>query len=421
MFGGNKIKSVFAREVLDSRGNPTVACRVTLLSGATAEAKVPSGASTGSHEALELRDGGKRYGGKGVLKAVDNVNKKIAKVLHGLDASKQQEIDQVMLKLDGTKNKAKLGANAILAVSMACAQATAVHRRLPLWKSLRKTFNFHREVRLPIMTMNVLNGGAHADWSIDVQECMLVPKQKKQADRLRAGVETFHVLAKILKAEGFATTVGDEGGFAPKLKTVENAFDVLVKAIKMAGYKPGRDIAIATDIAASEFYDAKAKLYRFKTEGRDYDAKQLLARYKQLVHDYPIESIEDPFAEDDWAAWKIATADLRKKTVIVGDDFFVTNIERLRRGIDTKAANAILIKMNQIGSLSETVAAINLAHQNGYKTSISHRSGETSDTMIADLAVACGSEYIKTGSLSRSERVEKYNRLLEIELEMKNA
>jgi enolase len=421
MFGGTKIKTVFAREVLDSRGNPTVACRVTLQSGASSEAKVPSGASTGSHEALELRDGGKRYGGKGVLKAVDNVNKKIAKVLHGLDASKQQEIDQIMLDLDGTKNKSKLGANAILAVSLACAQAVAVHRRLPLWKSLRKTFNFHREVRLPIMTMNVLNGGAHADWSIDVQECMLVPKQKKQADRLRAGVETFHVLAKILKAEGFTTTVGDEGGFAPKLKTIENAFDVLVKAIKMAGYKPGRDIAIATDIAASEFYDTKAKLYRFRTEGRDYTVKELLDRYKKLQHDYPIESIEDPFAEDDWAAWKIATAELKKRSVIVGDDFFVTNIERLRRGIESKAANAILIKLNQIGSLSETVAAINLAHQHGYKTSISHRSGETSDTTIADLAVACGSEYIKTGSLSRSERVEKYNRLLEIEIEMKNA
>jgi enolase len=250
---------------------------------------------------------------------------------------------------------------------------------------------------------------------------MLVPKQKKQADRLRAGVETFHVLAKILKAEGFATTVGDEGGFAPKLKTIENAFDVLVKAIKMAGYKPGRDIAIATDIAASEFYDAKAKLYRFRTEGRDYTVNELLARYKKLQHDYPIESIEDPFAEDDWAAWKLATAELKKKSVIVGDDFFVTNIDRLRRGIESKAANAILIKLNQIGSLSETVAAINLAHHHGYKTSISHRSGETSDTTIADLAVACGSEYIKTGSLSRSERVEKYNRLLEIEIEMKNA
>lgn len=421
MFGGTKIKTVFAREVLDSRGNPTVACRVTLQSGASAEAKVPSGASTGSHEALELRDGGKRYGGKGVLKAVDNVNKKIASVLHGMDATKQAEIDHVMCKLDGTKNKSKLGANAILAVSLACAQAVAVHRRMPLWKSLRKTYAFHREPRLPVMTMNVLNGGAHADWSIDVQECMLVPKQKKLADRLRAGVETFHALAKILKSEGFATTVGDEGGFAPRLKTVENAFDVLVRAIKAAGYKPGRDIAIATDIAASEFYDAKAKLYRFRTEGRDYTVDELLARYKKLQHDYPIESIEDPFAEDDWAAWKVATAELKKKSVIVGDDFFVTNIERLERGIEAKAANAILIKLNQIGTLTETVAAINLAHKHGYKTSISHRSGETSDTTIADLAVACGSEYIKTGSLSRSERVEKYNRLLEIELEMKNA
>jgi enolase len=421
MFGGTKIKTVFAREVLDSRGNPTVACRVTLQSGATAEAKVPSGASTGSHEALELRDGGKRYGGKGVLKAVDNVNKKIAKVLHGLDASKQSEIDHLMIKLDGTKNKSKLGANAMLAVSLACVQAVAAHRRLPLWRSLRRTYAFHREARLPVMTMNVLNGGAHADWSIDVQECMLVPKQKKLADRLRAGVETFHALAKILKSEGFATTVGDEGGFAPKLKTVENAFDVLVRAIKAAGYKPGRDIAIATDVASSEFYDSKAKLYRFKTEGRDYDAKALLDRYKAWQHAYPIESIEDPFAEDDWKSWTMATVALKKKSVIVGDDFFVTNIERLRRGIEQKAANAILIKLNQIGTLTETVNAINLAHLHGYKTSISHRSGETSDTTIADLAVACGSEYIKTGSLSRSERVEKYNRLLEIELEMKSA
>jgi len=419
MFGGTKIKTVFAREVLDSRGNPTVACRVTLQSGATAEAKVPSGASTGSHEALELRDGGKRYAGKGVLKAVDNVNKKIAKVLHGIDATRQEEVDKIMLKLDGTKNKSKLGANAILAVSLACAQSVAVHRRMPLWKSLRKTYNFHRQPRLPIMTMNVLNGGAHADWSIDVQECMLVPKQKRQADRLRAGVETFHALAKILKTEGFATTVGDEGGFAPKLKTVENAFDVLIKAIKAAGYKPGRDIAIATDVASSEFYDAKAKKYRFRTEGRDYTVEELLMRYKKWQHEYPLESIEDPFAEDDWAAWKLALPQLKKKSVVVGDDFFVTNIDRLRRGIEEKAANAILIKLNQIGSLSETVAAINLAHQNGFKTSISHRSGETSDTTIADLAVACGSEYIKTGSLSRSERVEKYNRLLEIELEMK--
>lgn len=421
MFGGTKIKSIFAREVLDSRGNPTVACRVTLQSGASAEAKVPSGASTGSHEALELRDGGKRYGGKGVLIAVDNINKKMAKALHLQDAAKQVEIDRLMIELDGTKNKSKLGANAMLAVSLACVQAVAVHRRMPLWQSLRKTYDFHRQPHLPIMTMNVLNGGAHADWSIDVQECMIVPKQKKFSDRLRAGVETFHALAKILKTEGFATTVGDEGGFAPRLKTVENAFEVLLQAIKAAGYKPGKDIAIATDVASSEFYDAKAKMYRFKTEGRDYDATALLNRYKQWQHKYPIESIEDPFAEDDWKSWTMATEALKKKSVLVGDDFFVTNIERLHKGIELHAANAILIKLNQIGTLSETVAAINLAHKHGYKTSISHRSGETSDTTIADLAVACGSEYIKTGSLSRSERVEKYNRLLEIELEMKNA
>ncbi len=418
MFGGTKIKTILAREVLDSRGNPTVACRVTLQSGASTEAKVPSGASTGSHEALELRDGGKRYGGKGVLKAVDNINKKIAKVLIGLDGTKQRELDHIMIKLDGTDNKRKLGANAILAVSLALAEATALHRKQPLWKSLRHSFDFHRSPRLPIPTMNVLNGGAHADWSIDVQECMLVPKQKKFADRIRAGAETFHVLAKLLKQEGFATTVGDEGGFAPKLKTVENAFDLLVRAIKAAGYKPGRDIALATDVASSEFYDPKSKLYKFKTEGRDYTADALLARYKHWQHAYPLESLEDPFAEDDWAAWKHATPILKKKSVIVGDDFFVTNVKRLERGIREHAGSAILVKVNQIGTVTESVDAINLAHKNGYKTSISHRSGETSDTFIADLAVACGSEYIKTGSLSRSERVEKYNRLLEIGLEL---
>lgn len=419
MFGnGTKIKAIRAREVLDSRGNPTVAARVWLSSGATAEAGVPSGASTGSHEALELRDGGKRYGGKGVLKAVDNVNKKIAKVLHGLDASKQRELDGIMIDLDGTETKSKLGANAVLAVSLALAQSVAIYRKQPLWKSLRHTFEFHRAAKLPIPTMNVLNGGAHADWSIDVQECMIVPKQKKFSERIRAGAETFHALAKILKQEGFATTVGDEGGFAPKLKTVENAFDVLVRAIKAAGYKPGKDISLATDVASSEMYDAKSKIYRFRTEGRDYTAESLLTRYQEWQQTYPIESIEDPFAEDDWSAWTLALPKLKKKSVVVGDDFFVTNVKRLKRGIEEKAANAILVKVNQIGSLTESVDAINLAHKNSFKTSISHRSGETCDTTIADLAVACGSEYIKTGSLSRSERVEKYNRLLEIELEM---
>jgi len=415
MFGGTKIKKIFAREILDSRGNPTVACRVTLASGASAEAKVPSGASTGSHEALELRDGDKkRYGGKGVLKAVKNVNHLIAPKLHGMDAAKQREVDFAMIALDGTKNKAKLGANAILAVSLACAEAVAISRGIPLWQSLRKTYKFHREARMPVPTMNVLNGGAHANWSLDVQECMIVPKMKRFPDRIRAGSEIFHALAKILKENGFATTVGDEGGFAPKLGTVENAFTVLVQAIKAAGYKPGTEVSLATDVASSEFYDKKADLYRLKTEGHTYTADELLERYQQWQKDFPLESIEDPFAEDDWSAWTKALPKLKKKSVIVGDDHFVTNIERLRRGIDEKTATAILIKVNQIGTVSESVDAINLAHENGIKTSVSHRSGETSDTFIADLAVACGSEYIKTGSLSRSERVEKYNRLLDI-------
>jgi len=421
MFGGNKIRSIIAREILDSRGNPTVACRVTLRSGVTAEAKVPSGASTGSHEALELRDGGKRYGGKGVLKAVTNVNKKIAPMLRGVDASHQEQIDAMMIELDGTENKSKLGANGVLGVSLACAEATALHRRLPLWKSLRHTFDFGRAARLPFPTMNVLNGGAHANWSLDIQECMIVPKQRTMAERIRAGAETFHMLAKILKEEGYATTVGDEGGFAPKLPNVETAFELLVTAIKRAGYKPGQDMTLAADVASSEFYDAKAKRYKMKTEGREFTAAQLLHRYEHWCDVFPLESLEDPFAEDDWKAWREAMVMFRRRRLpIVGDDFFVTNVERLDRGIVEKAASAILIKLNQIGTLSETVAAINMAHKADWVTSISHRSGETSDTLIADLAVACGSEYIKTGSLSRSERVEKYNRLLEIEMEMKS-
>ena len=420
MFGGTKIKSIFGREVLDSRGNPTVACRVTLSGGASAEAKVPSGASTGSHEALELRDGDKkRYGGQGVKKAVNNINKLIAPKLHGHDAAKQRELDQMMLDLDGTPNKSKLGANATLTVSLAIAEALAKQRGIPLWRSLRKTFDFDRAARMPIATMNVLNGGAHANWSLDIQECMIVPKQRSFAERIRAGSEVFHALAKILKAEGFATTVGDEGGFAPKLGAAENAFTLLVRAIKAAGYKPGTEIALATDVAASEFYDAKAELYRMKTEGHTYTSDELMERYQQWQKDFPFESIEDPFSEDDWHAWTKALPKLKKKSAIVGDDHFVTNIKRLQRGIDEKSASAILIKPNQIGTLTETVDAIMLAHKHGFKTSISHRSGETSDTFIADLAVACGSEYIKTGSLSRSERVEKYNRLLEIaEVEM---
>lgn len=416
----SSIRSVVAREILDSRGNPTIACRVTLASGASAEAKVPSGASTGSHEALELRDGGKRYGGKGVLKAVKNVNEQIAKVVRGIDAGRQQDIDHVMIELDGTPNKSRLGANAILSVSLAVAQACAIHRKMPLWKSLRRTYRLNRPAILPVPMMNVLNGGAHADWSLDVQECMLLPRQRTFAERLRAGAETFHVLAKLLKERGFTTTVGDEGGFAPKLKNVEEAFELLVQAIQKAGYKPGKDIALATDVASSEFYDAKQQVYRFKAEGgTEYSAEQLLERYARWQKTYPLMSIEDGFAEDDWNAWKAAVPILRKKSLLVGDDFFVTNVARLKRGIEEKAATAILIKLNQIGTLSETIDAINMAQDAKFAVVISHRSGETDDTTIADLAVACGAEHIKTGSLSRSERVEKYNRLLAIEQELK--
>jgi len=420
MLGGCKIQGVLAREVLDSRGNPTVACRVTLSGGLSAEAKVPSGASTGRHEALELRDkDNKRYGGKGVLKAVDNVNKIIREEIRGMDVRRGRDIDDALLGLDGTKNKSKLGANAILSVSLAVAQAAALCRREPLWMSLRHTYKFPHKEGLPTPTMNVLNGGAHANWSLDVQECMIVPKKRTMKEQVRVGSEVFHALKKLLEQMGHPTTVGDEGGFAPKLPRVEDAFDLLIMAIKEAGYKPGKDVALATDVAASEFYDKKKKRYKMKAEGKEYAARQLLSRYEDWQKNYPIESIEDPFDEDDWGAWKDALPLLKKNSVIVGDDFFVTNVARLQRGIDEKAANAILIKLNQIGTMSETADAIILAHNNNFKTSISHRSGETSDTTIADLAVACGSEYIKTGSLSRSDRVEKYNRLMEIEMEMK--
>lgn len=414
----SRIASVRAREVLDSRGNPTVACRVTLASGASAEAMVPSGASTGSHEATELRDGGKRYGGQGVLKAVKQVNTEIARVLKRVDASRQSDIDHVMIELDGTPNKSGLGANATLAASLATSRALALHRRLSLWKSLRETFTFVRSASLPIPTINILNGGAHANWSMDVQECMIVPRQRTMSERVRAGAETFHALKKILASEDLATTVGDEGGFAPKLKRAEDAFQLLIRAIRKAGYRPGTDIALATDVAASQLYDRRTKNYEWKTEGKAYDAASLLLRYKRWQEMFPLVSIEDPFAEDDWDAWKKAVPALKTKSVIVGDDFFVTSVKRLDRGIRERAATAILIKPNQIGTLTETVDAILLAHRSKFATSISHRSGETADTFIADLAVASGSEYIKTGSLSRSERVEKYNRLMEIEREL---
>lgn len=410
------IHSIHAREILDSRGNPTVACRVTLKGGASAESKVPSGASTGSHEALELRDGGKHYAGKGVLKAVSNVNNKIARVFKGVNVRRQTDIDHVMLELDGTSNKHKLGANAILSVSLACAQTHAVAAHEPLWKILRRLYRFPHPAGMPTPTINVLNGGAHAGWPLDIQEGMIVPLQKTMRERVRAGAEIFYALKSLLSGRSLATTVGDEGGFAPKLKHAEAAFDLLKLAIKKAGYAPGREVCLAVDVASSEFYDSQSAQYVFRAEGgQKFTSEQLLERYENWLKKYPIVSLEDPFAEDDWAAWSGLTSRLGRRCQIVGDDLFVTNPERLIKGIKEKSANAILIKLNQVGTLTETAQTIILAHKHGLATSISHRSGETSDTFIADLAVACGSEYIKTGSLSRSERVEKYNRLLEIE------
>lgn len=415
---------------MDSRGNPTVAVKVFLDSGAIGVAAVPSGASTGAYEALELRDGGKRYLGKGVLKAVKNINGPLAELLLGKDASNQRAIDKAMISLDGTKNKSKLGANAVLGCSLAVARAAAVESGLPLYKYIRQAYKIQNtKYPLPIPTMNVLNGGVHADSGLEAQEFMIVPlihrstKTLKHLNTLdfkecvRAGAEVFHTLKAILKKGGFVVSVGDEGGFAPRLKNNEEALKKLVEAIKTAGYKPGQDVALAADIASSEFYENGK--YQFEGEKRSSD--EMAKIYFDWIKKYPIISIEDPFAEDDWSAWREFTKTLKRlntKTLIVGDDLFVTNVERLKRGIKEGAGNAILIKLNQIGSLSETVDAIQLAQKNNYKVVVSHRSGETADTFIADLAVATGAEYIKTGSLSRSERVEKYNRLMEIESEL---
>ena len=410
-----------ALEILDSRGNPTVRVQATLSDGTVASAAVPSGASTGVHEALELRDGDtKRYGGKGVQQAVANVNKMIVPKLKGMDVNKQRQIDSIMLALDGTKNKSKLGANAILGVSLAVAHAAALSNKLPLYKHLRKVFNLkYSGYTLPIPTMNVLNGGAHADWILDFQEYMIVPMQKTFRERLRCGSEVFHALGKLLKKQGYSILKGDEGGYAPALKNNEKALQLLLQAITAAGYVPGKDVNLAMDPATSEFYDEQKKVYSMKVDKKTRTSAQMIEMWSALVNKYPIISLEDGLAQDDWSNWEVLTKKLGGRIKIVGDDFFVTNVERLQEGIRRKAANAILIKLNQIGSLSETIDAIELAHKNGFATSISHRSGETEDTTIADLAVAVNSEFIKTGSLSRSERVAKYNRLLEIEVELK--
>lgn len=409
----SEITAVLAREILDSRGNPTVEVEVQTASG-SGRAAVPSGASTGEHEAIELRDGDKkRYVGKGVLKAVENVNQTLGPSVIGVDALDQAEVDRILLEADGTANKSKLGANAILGVSMAVARAAADAVGLPLWRYLGGA---NARV-LPTPLMNVLNGGTHADNGLEIQEFMIVPSGLPDfPNALRAGAEVFHALKKNLKDKGMVTAVGDEGGFAPRLESNEAAIQALVAAIESAGYKPGKDFHLALDCAASEFFDKGSKKYTF--DKKQVTGAELVAIYEKLAATYPLISIEDGCAEDDWDTWKALTDRLGKKVQLVGDDLFVTNVERLRRGIEGGVANAILVKLNQIGSLTETFDTIRMAQEAGYRSIISHRSGETEDTFIADLAVATNAGQIKTGSLSRSDRVAKYNQLLRIGFEL---
>jgi enolase len=408
-----KITKIIGREILDSRGNPTVEVDVLLSDGSMGRAGVPSGASTGSHEAVELRDGDlRRFGGKGVLKAVANVNEDIAKKLKG-KVWNQKTLDAAMILLDGTENKGRLGANAILGVSLAFAKAVAISEKKPLWKYF-KDISKTKEIKLPVPMMNILNGGSHAENSTDLQEFMILPhgaKTFKQA--LQWGTEVFHELKKILKERKLNTSVGDEGGYAPTLPTNEAAIEIILEAIKRAGYTPGKDISIAIDAAASEFY--KDGKYVLATEKRSLTSEEMIAFYENWVSKYPIVSIEDGLAEDDWSGWNLMTKKLGKKIQIVGDDLFVTNINRLEKGIKEKAGNSILIKLNQIGTVTETISAIQMARNAGFTAVVSHRSGETEDATIADFVVGLGTGQIKTGSLCRSERVAKYNQLLRIE------
>lgn len=411
------ISNVKAREVLDSRGNPTLEAEVTLADGTVGSAMVPSGASTGVNEAVELRDGDKsRYLGKGVLKAVANVNDKISEALKGTDATDQPLVDKIMLDLDGTKNKGNLGANAVLGVSLATAHAASTALGMPLYKYLGGP---NAKV-LPVPMCNILNGGAHSDAPIDFQEFMIVPKGAPTfREAMRYGVEIFHALKSILKDKKLGTAVGDEGGFAPTLSSTEDTLEVIAQAVKNAGYELGKDIFIALDVASSEFYDEGKGKYIFKkSDGRELSAEELVSYYAELAAKYPIISIEDGNAEEDWDGWKALTDKLGDSTQLVGDDLFVTNVEFLKKGIDLGVANAILVKVNQIGSLTETLDAIELAKINKYNNVISHRSGETEDTTISDIAVATNAGQIKTGSFSRSDRLAKYNRLLKIEEEL---
>ena len=405
------IKEVAAREILDSRGNPTVEVEVKLDNGFIGRAAVPSGASTGAFEAVELRDGGKRYLGKGVEIAVKNINEKISKVVIGLKAEEQRVLDEKMISLDGTKNKSVLGANAILGVSLATARAASLSANQSLFKFL----GGNEGKILPVPMMNILNGGSHADTNVDIQEFMVAPIGADTfKESLRWGAEIYHSLKSVLKKKGLVTSIGDEGGFAPNLASNRAALDLILEAVEIAGFKAGSDIALAMDVAATEFHEDGS--YNF--EGKKLTSDQMISYYSELVSAYPLVSIEDPLDEDDWAGWAKLTSELGQKVQIVGDDLFVTNPERLQRGIDSNTANALLVKVNQIGSLTETIDAVNLAHKNGYRSMMSHRSGETEDTTIADLAVALNCGQIKTGAPARSERVAKYNQLLRIEEEL---
>ncbi len=407
------IEDIHARQILDSRGNPTLEVEVQTNSGGKGRAAVPSGASTGIHEALELRDGDKsRYMGKSVHQAIENVNEHIADELLGLSVTEQRLIDHIMLEMDGTENKSRLGANAMLGVSLAVAKAAASEVDLPLFRYIGGV----NAGTLPVPMMNILNGGSHADNKIDIQEFMIMPVSAKSfSEGLRMGTEVFHHLKKVLKDAGHATNVGDEGGFAPNLGSNEEAIEVVLKAIEKAGFRPAEDIFIALDAASSEFYDTKKQVYRFDSTGEERDAAAMVDYWKTWVEKYPILSIEDGMYEDDWGGWQLLTETVGSQAQLVGDDLFVTNSKRLARGIEEGIANALLVKVNQIGTLTETIQAVTLAHRNGYKCIMSHRSGETEDTTIADLAVALNTGQIKTGSASRSDRMAKYNQLLRIE------
>jgi enolase len=412
------IEYVTAREILDSRGNPTVEAEVTLIGGETGRAAVPSGASTGEHEAVELRDDDqKRYGGKGVLKAVENINEMIAREVEGMDALDQAEVDQALIEMDGTETKSKLGANALLAVSLATARAAAAYQELPLYRYLGGP----NARTLPVPLMNILNGGAHADNNVDFQEFMVVPVGAKAFhEALRMGAEIFHALKGVLKKRGYATSVGDEGGFAPNLRSNEEAIETILEAITQAGYTAGGDCLLALDPAASEFYKDGAYVFK-KSDGRKLSSDEMVAFWKSWAEQYPIISIEDGMAENDWDGWKTLTDEIGRTVQLVGDDLFVTNTSFLRRGIERGVANSILIKVNQIGTLTETLDCIELARVNRRTAVISHRSGETEDTFIADLAVATNAGQIKTGSLSRTDRIAKYNQLLRIEEDLREA